>query len=102
MSERINDMSGTMNPNPDKTDGGNPKWPDWKGSITINGIKYWLSGWDKESQHGEFISLSFTKADDKYQGQRRPTQSRPQQQQQQQQSLPVEEQTVDSDDEVPF
>lgn len=32
--------------------------PDYKGSITINGQEYWLSGWRKQGQKGQFLSLS--------------------------------------------
>lgn len=32
--------------------------PDFRGSINIDGKDYWLSGWSKRGQHGEFISLS--------------------------------------------
>lgn len=32
--------------------------PDLKGSININGVEYWLSGWNKETQKGSAISLS--------------------------------------------
>lgn len=42
----------------DKT-GGNPNWPDYRGSINVGGVDYWLSAWIKESKKGEkFMSLS--------------------------------------------
>jgi len=31
--------------------------PDFKGSITINGIKYELAGWKKQGDNGAYISL---------------------------------------------
>ncbi len=31
--------------------------PDFKGSALIDGVEYWISGWDK----GKFTSLSFSK-----------------------------------------
>jgi uncharacterized protein (DUF736 family) len=32
--------------------------PDYKGSITINGVEHWLSGWKKQGKKGTFLSLS--------------------------------------------
>jgi len=32
---------------------GNEKAPDVKGSITVNGQKYWLSAWKRESASGK-------------------------------------------------
>lgn len=34
----------------------NPKRPDYRGTIQINGQEYKMSGWLKESAKGEFIS----------------------------------------------
>ncbi len=39
-------------------EGGNPNWPDYKGSINIEGEEFWLSAWIKEGQKGKFMSLS--------------------------------------------
>lgn len=39
--------------------------PDRKGSCVVGGVEYWVSGWDKENQYGPFISLSFTRKDEK-------------------------------------
>ena len=51
------DNSGALFKN-DKT-GGNPNWPDYKGSITVEGKDYWLSAWLKEGKDGKkFMSLS--------------------------------------------
>lgn len=33
--------------------------PDMKGSATINGVDYWISGWTKENERGKWLSLSF-------------------------------------------
>jgi uncharacterized protein (DUF736 family) len=34
--------------------------PDYQGSIKIEGVEYWLSGWKKQKQDGEaWISLAF-------------------------------------------
>lgn len=32
--------------------------PDYKGSININGVEHWLSGWIKRGAKGAFLSLS--------------------------------------------
>lgn len=34
------------------------KHPDMNGKININGVDYWLSGWWKQTQRGEILSLS--------------------------------------------
>lgn len=34
------------------------KHPDWNGKLNINGTEYWISGWSKQSQRGELISLA--------------------------------------------
>lgn len=37
------------------------KHPDMTGSLNINGVEHWLSGWWKEGKRGEFLSLSIGK-----------------------------------------
>lgn len=32
--------------------------PDYKGSINVDGVDYWLSAWLKEGQKGKFFSMS--------------------------------------------
>ena len=32
--------------------------PEYGGSINVNGVDYWISGWIKEGQKGKFFSLS--------------------------------------------
>lgn len=32
--------------------------PDYNGSITVDGMEYWLNGWLKEGKKGKFFSLS--------------------------------------------
>ncbi len=39
--------------------------PDMKGSATINGVEYWISGWAKENDRGKWLSLSFEQKDAK-------------------------------------
>jgi hypothetical protein len=38
--------------------------PDYRGDITIDGRKYWLSGWLKEGKRGKYMSLAVRAADD--------------------------------------
>lgn len=61
--------------------------PDYKGSLNVDGVEYWLDGWIKESANGKFISGSL-KLKDAHQG----GNSRPQ---------PAAFDT-DLDDDVPF
>lgn len=52
------DNSGSLFENHEKkTD----KHPDYKGSVRVNGVDFWVSAWDKTSKTGkQFISLSVT------------------------------------------
>lgn len=34
------------------------KHPDYRGSINVGGVDYWLSAWIKEGNRGKFMSLS--------------------------------------------
>lgn len=36
--------------------GENANRPDYRGQITVSGVKYWLSGWLKSGKNGDFIS----------------------------------------------
>jgi hypothetical protein len=61
-----NEMCFTLSENEDRgKEGANPNWPDYKGKIQINGVKYWLSGWLKEGPRGQFISGKAKIAEDK-------------------------------------
>lgn len=37
--------------------------PDFKGSLNVNGVEYWLSGWQKDGKKGSFVSLSIQAKD---------------------------------------
>ena len=38
---------------------GNESRPDWRGSITVNGVEYWCSAWNKATRDGKkWLSLS--------------------------------------------
>lgn len=37
--------------------------PDYKGSLNVDGVDYWLDGWIKESANGKFISGSLKRKD---------------------------------------
>ena len=39
------------------------KQPDARGSATIDGKEYWLSGWTKQGDKGKFVSLAFSPKD---------------------------------------
>lgn len=54
----MSDGHGSMGANPRKQQ---PNHPDFKGQVTIDGTEYWLSGWNKRNERGEFISLALEK-----------------------------------------
>lgn len=35
-----------------------PNHPDYRGSLNVDGVDYWISAWLKESAKGKFMSLS--------------------------------------------
>lgn len=40
--------------------------PDYKGSVVVNGVEYWVSSWINESKAGDkYMSLSLTKKEEK-------------------------------------
>lgn len=41
----------------------NERAPQYNGSINIEGVEYWLSGWIKEGAKGKFFSLSAKQKD---------------------------------------
>ena len=56
MMDYDNTNRGALFKNDDKQ---SDKHPDYKGSINIDGVEYWLSSWIKTSKQGnKFMSLS--------------------------------------------
>ena len=49
--------TGIIGPNGFKKD---PKHPDIRGRINVDGIWYWVSGWNKQANGNEFTSLALT------------------------------------------
>lgn len=41
--------------------------PHYRGDITINGVKYWLSAWIKDGKKGKFMSLAAKPAEEQQQ-----------------------------------
>ncbi len=65
MSNYDNNMTGALFPN-DKD--GNPKRPDLRGSIEIDGAKFWCSAWTHTADKGKhagkkFLSLKLERAE---------------------------------------
>ena len=58
MSEYDNTNSGVLFKNDKKL---SDNHPDYKGTININGVEFWLSSWIKTAQSGsKFMSLAVT------------------------------------------
>lgn len=72
MAEYDNTNRGALFPNDRKTPGS--RQPDYKGSINIEGVEYWVSGWVKDTTRGEIVSMSVEKKEG---GPARPQQSAP-------------------------
>lgn len=62
MAYEVRDNSGSMFPNDRKE---RDSHPDFKGSVMIDGIQYWISGWEKQAQSGkQFVSLAFQRKEE--------------------------------------
>ena len=76
MTQYDNTNRGALFINDRKTPGS--KQPDYKGSINIAGVEYWLSGWVKDTSKGEMVSLSVEPKDGPGANTRQNTQTRAQ------------------------
>ena len=48
-----------------KKEGGSDNQPIYKGDATINGVKYEMAGWLKQTKNGDtYLGLNFTVADE--------------------------------------
>jgi hypothetical protein len=71
MAYEQRDNSGKMFKNVEKNqEGGNPRWPDYKGNIMVAGVDYWLSCWVKDGKKGKFLSVAVQAKDERQEGRR--------------------------------
>lgn len=75
--------------------------PDFKGTAMIDGVVYWISGWEKVGQRGTFTSLAFKRKDEQT------TRAEPQQQSITQRAMPKApagrpSPNLDMNDDIPF
>ncbi len=61
MAYEMKNMTGSLWPNDKKT---KESHPDKRGSVKIDGVEYWVSSWDKNSNGKPWDSLSFTRKED--------------------------------------
>jgi hypothetical protein len=59
------ERSGILFKNDRKTSANHP---DYKGSATLGGEEFYISGWIKQGRNGKFLSLSFTSKTDQREG----------------------------------
>jgi hypothetical protein len=38
--------------------------PDYRGTVMVAGVEYWISSWIKQGKNGKFMSLSFQEKED--------------------------------------
>ena len=58
--DKFKDNTGVLFKNDKKL---NDNHPDYKGSITVNGVEYWISSWIKQGKNGKFMGLAVTPKD---------------------------------------
>ena len=64
VTDQSNDLRGALFKNDRKE---KDTHPDYKGDVTIDGRKFWLSGWIKEGKKGKYMSLAAKPADEQRQ-----------------------------------
>jgi len=64
--------------------------PDMTGTLNINGVDHWFSGWWKDGSRGEFLSLSIGKPKDQQQARQAPPQRQQEPQRPASRRLPVQ------------
>jgi hypothetical protein len=57
MMEKFKVNTGVLFKNDKKL---NDNHPDYKGSITVGGVEYWISSWIKQGKNGKFMGLAVT------------------------------------------
>lgn len=63
MAYEQKELSGALFKNKDKT-AETPKWADYQGKATIDGVLYYISAWLKEDKNGDkYMSLAFKLAE---------------------------------------
>jgi len=55
--DKFKDNTGVLFKNDKKL---NDNHPDYKGSISVNGVEYWISSWIKQGKNGKFMGLAVT------------------------------------------
>jgi hypothetical protein len=97
-----NDLRGALFKNDRKE---SDRHPDYKGDITIDGRKFWLSGWIKEGKRGKYLSLAAKPAEEQRQEQqpeRTNTYAAARGREPDRQQRPAGGPTFRDDDQIPF
>lgn len=55
MSQYDNTNSGALFKNDKKQ---KPNHPDYRGTLNVEGVEFWISGWIKQGKNGSFMSLA--------------------------------------------
>jgi hypothetical protein len=55
------ELTGSLSKNKKKE---KEQHPDYRGSATIAGVDYWISGWANEGSDGKYLGLKFQQKDE--------------------------------------